>query len=197
MGSTSTSKRIKAAGLGLSLAACFGLAMPALADPPAHAPAHGWRKKHDPYYVGYTGHEWPRDYGVIDGHCNRDAVGAVLGGIVGGAIGSQVGDGSGRAVAIVLGTVLGAVVGREIGRDMDEKDRACVGHALELARDGQSVRWQNEQTGVTYVVTPTTPFKSNGDACRAFKLQTTYSGKSRTSDTGACQTGEGTWRFMS
>ena len=22
------------------------------AEPPAHAPAHGWRKKHDPAYVG-------------------------------------------------------------------------------------------------------------------------------------------------
>ena len=28
---------------------------PAFADPPAHAPAHGWRKKNDPDYVGYTG----------------------------------------------------------------------------------------------------------------------------------------------
>jgi len=35
--------------------------LPALADPPDHAPAHGWRKKHDPAYVGYTGREWERD----------------------------------------------------------------------------------------------------------------------------------------
>ena len=30
----------------------------ALADPPKHAPAHGWRKKHDPYYVGFSGYRW-------------------------------------------------------------------------------------------------------------------------------------------
>ena len=192
-----TRSLLKQAATGLALTATLGLALPVMAGPPDHAPAHGWRKKHDPYYVGYTGREWPQHYGIIEGRCNRDAVGAVLGGVVGGAIGSQVGDGSGRAVAIVLGTVLGAVVGREIGKDMDEKDRACVGHALELAKNGQSVRWQNEQTGVTYVVTPTTAFTSKGDSCRAFKLKTSMSGKSRTSETGACQTGEGTWRFMS
>jgi surface antigen len=191
------SRNSKQFGLGLAFAACLGLALPLLADPPAHAPAHGWRKKHDPYYVGYTGHEWPQHYGVIEGRCNRDAVGAVLGGIVGGAIGSQVGDGSGRAVAIVLGTVLGAVVGREIGKDMDDRDRACVGHSLELAKSGQSVRWQNERTGVTYIVTPTTAFTSKGETCRAFKLKTSLDGRSRTSDTGACQTGNGTWRFLS
>jgi surface antigen len=190
---SSVTKRV---GLGLVLAAAAALAVPALADPPAHAPAHGWRKKHDPYYVGYTGYQWSRDYGVLEGHCNRDEVGTVLGGVVGGVIGSQVGDGSGRAVAIVLGTVLGAVVGREIGREMDERDRACVGHALELAKDGQSVRWMNESTGVTYIVTPTTAYRSSGEPCRAFRLKTSAEGKSRTTETGACQTGEGTWKFM-
>ena len=48
------------------------------ADPPPQAPAHGWRKKHDPNYVGYRGKKWDRDYGVIEGRCNRKAVGAVL-----------------------------------------------------------------------------------------------------------------------
>ena len=45
--------------LGLALAAGS-----ASATPPAHAPAHGWRAKHDPYYVGYTGNHWERDYGI-------------------------------------------------------------------------------------------------------------------------------------
>jgi len=84
--------------------------LPALADPPDHAPAHGWRKKHDPAYVGYTGREWEHDYGIVEGHCNRDDIGTVIGAVVGGAIGSKVGEGSNRAVAIVVGSVLGAVV---------------------------------------------------------------------------------------
>ena len=76
----------------------------AIADPPDHAKAHGWRKKNDPRYVGYTGREWERDYGVLEGTCNRKEIGTVLGAVVGGAIGSQVGDGSGRTVAIIVGS---------------------------------------------------------------------------------------------
>ena len=55
-----------------------------LADPPPHAPAHGWRAKHDSYYVGYTGTRWPSDYEITSGHCNREEVGAVIGGVTGG-----------------------------------------------------------------------------------------------------------------
>ncbi|TCJ18142.1 hypothetical protein EZJ19_02570, partial [Parasulfuritortus cantonensis] len=78
----------------LILAAVIFLSLtlePVWADPPGQAPAHGWRKKHDPYYMGYTGRKWDDDYGITLGRCNRDAVGAVLGGVVGGAIGSRVG----------------------------------------------------------------------------------------------------------
>ena len=95
-----------------------------LADPPDHAKAHGWRKKHDPAYVGYTGREWERDYGIVEGSCHRKEIGTVVGAVVGGAIGSQVGDGSGRTAAIIVGSVLGAVIGREIGRDLDDGDQA-------------------------------------------------------------------------
>ena len=33
---------------------------PAMADPPPHAKAHGWRAKHR----GHTGYEWDLDYGI-------------------------------------------------------------------------------------------------------------------------------------
>ena len=74
------------------------LAAPAVADPPAHAPAHGWRQKHDPYYIGYTGRQWPRDYGILSGKCNREAVATVLGGVVGGVIASRVSEPENRTV---------------------------------------------------------------------------------------------------
>lgn len=174
----------------LTLVALLLTQVAALADPPAHAKAHGWRKKHDAQYVGYTGREWERDYGVVEGNCNRKEIGTVLGAVVGGAIGSQVGQDSGRTVAIIVGSVLGAVVGREIGRDLDDKDRACVGHALELAQPGQQVRWVNEQTNVSYVLAPS----GSGGACRTYKLTATREGKSHTRDGKACRTGEGTWK---
>src|SRR5687768_10824729 len=57
------------------------------AAPPEHAPAHGWRKKNDPFYVGYSGKHWDRDYAVLSGRCNREEIGAVLGGVAGGVVG--------------------------------------------------------------------------------------------------------------
>lgn len=177
------------------LAAGLGMVLTALADPPPHAPAHGWRKKNDPHYVGYTGHKWEHDYGIIDGRCNRAAIGTVVGGAIGGAIGSRVGEGSDRTVAIVVGTVLGAVIGREIGKELDEADRACIGHGFELARDGQAVRWLNERTGVTYVLTPSAP-KRKDAGCRNYKLQLSVGGKTKLQEGRACRKGEGDWQLV-
>jgi len=70
-----------------ALVALAMLPIPAPADPPSWAPEHGWRKKNDPNYVGYTGKRWEKDYGVLEGSCNTQAVGAVVGSVVGGTIG--------------------------------------------------------------------------------------------------------------
>lgn len=174
------------------------LASPAIvyADPPPFAPAHGWRKQHDPYYQGYYGKKWPRDYGVISGRCDYSAVGAVLGGVVGGAIGSQVGDGDGRTVAIIVGTVLGAAIGANIGGGMDSADRACIGHTLELAPLGRPVVWDNDHTGVHYVVTPTRGFKSDGRECREFTTERIFDRKRSTSKGKACRGDDGEWKMM-
>lgn len=166
---------------------------PALSDPPDHAKAHGWRKKNDPRYIGYTGREWERDYGVREGSCHRKEIGTVVGAVVGGAIGSQIGDGSGRTVAIILGSVLGGVIGREIGEDLDDADRGCFGHALELAEPGHPVRWINDRTHVSYVLTPLASTDSKN--CRRFKLKASGGKKSKTSEGRACRDDAGVWRM--
>jgi surface antigen len=166
---------------------------PALSDPPDHAKAYGWRKKHDDRYVGYTGREWDRDYGVREGSCHRKEIGTVVGAVAGGAIGSQIGDGTGRTVAIIVGAVLGGVIGREIGEDLDEADRGCFGHALELVQPGRPVRWLNDRTHVDYVLTPLRSDDSKG--CRKFKLKATSGKKSKTSEGRACRDGDGVWRI--
>lgn len=169
---------------------------PSLADPPPWAPAHGWRKKNDPNYVGYTGKRWDNDYGVIDGKCNTAAVGAVLGGVVGGAVGSRVSD-KDRPVAIVVGTVIGAVIGAKIGQSIDEADRACMGHALELAGRSNTVVWTNQTTGVTYQLTPTRNINHAKSPCREFRTVVS-SGRNRDTLTGtACRHGNGQWLFKS
>lgn len=182
----------------LSALLCLALVAPsAPAEPPPHAKAHGWRKKNDPDYVGYTGKKWPKDYGVLQGRCNTAAVGAVLGGVVGGAVGSRASGNEDRPVAIILGTVIGAVVGHAIGRELDEADRACMGHALELAGERKTVAWTNQATGVAYRLTPGAAFTERGATCRRFSALLT-AGKKRDSVKGAaCRQGGGEWVFRS
>jgi surface antigen len=174
------------------------LPVPAPAEPPPWAPAHGWRKKNDPNYVGYTGKKWEKDYGVLEGKCNTAAVGAVLGGVVGGAVGSRVSNDKDRPVAIVIGTVLGAVIGSKIGAEIDNGDRGCMGHGLELAGEKRTVVWTNNATGVSYRMTPTRNFQQNGVPCREFTAQVSKGKKKKDKHAEniqgvACRSGAGNW----
>lgn len=191
------SSLFRALAVAVLAAGVLALAAPrnSYADPPPWAPAHGKRKKSEDY-TGYNGKKWKRDYGVLDGRCNREAVGAVIGGIAGGAIGSQVGKGDNRQVAIVLGTIAGAVIGAQIGRDMDDTDRACVGHALELADDKRRVTWKSADGKSTYRLTPLRGFEQNGAHCREFDLRVTSGERKETKRQKACPAGNGTWRIV-
>ena len=115
----------------------------ARAEPPSHAPAHGWRKKNDPTYVGYTGTKWERDYQIASGSCNREEIGAVVGGVIGGVIGAQNSSAENRTVAVIIGAAAGALLGSRIGRALDDADRGCFGHVLEIGAAGRPVKWSN------------------------------------------------------
>lgn len=180
----------------LALLSLSMLPTPAPADPPSWAPAHGWRKKNDPNYVGYTGKKWDQDYGVIEGKCDTQKVGAVLGGVAGGAIGAKVGSADNRPVAILVGGVLGAVIGAKIGRAIDDSDRGCMGHALELAGEKTTVRWTNS-AGVRYELTPTRNLGDKASPCREF-ITKVASGKVSDAVKGvACRQRNGDWVLKS
>jgi surface antigen len=177
--------------------ACAALAAPvALADPPPHAPAHGWRQKHDPYYVGYTGYRWRDDYGIREGRCDRERVGTVLGAVVGGAIGASVADGRDKLIAILAGATIGAIIGREIGEDMDRDDHACFGHSLELLEDGRRVRWEGARPGLYWMLTPDRRFERDGRVCRHFTLVREVGGRTVRKRGSACRFGDGDWRMI-
>lgn len=187
------------------------------ADPPDWAPAHGWRKKHDrddddddhrerhkrkhrrereEPRVGYEGKRWPSDYGILHSQCNRQMVGAVLGGVVGGVIGGKVAREEDRAIATVVGSVIGAVIGAQIGRSMDDADRACVGHALELADGGRAVHWTNEHVGAQYLLSPGREFSQAGKPCREFSLAVTLANRHDVSHQKACRNPDGVWAML-
>jgi surface antigen len=182
------------AALALVLPLCV-LPLPSPAEPPPHAKAYGWRKKNDPTYVGYTGKKWPNDYGVASGRCNTGAVGAVVGGAIGGAVGAGVSSPEDRPIAILVGTALGAIVGHAIGREMDASDRACMGHALELASERKTVTWTNAASGVSYRLTPAGAFKDAGMPCRRFTAVLASGKKKDTVKGAACRQGNGEWTF--
>ena len=196
MSAPTSVKELAAVAVTAATALAVMLPVNVYGDPPPWAPAHGWRKKNDPYYTGYSGKRWRKDYGVVEGSCNREAVGAAVGGIAGGAVGSQFGKGSGRQVAIVVGAIVGATIGAQIGHDLDNADRACMGHALELAGDNRRVKWSNPDTGTTYLLTPVRGFAITGHPCREFDLRTSHGGHSETGKGQACQIGDGTWQLV-
>jgi surface antigen len=172
-----------------------GWAVSAVAQPPAHAPAHGWRQKHDPYYMGRTGMRWEHDYGVASGRCNRDAIGAVVGGVVGGAIANRVGD-QNRVVATIIGIAAGAWIGHRIGRELDERDRSCFGHALDIGEAGRPVTWTNETSNVRYELVPGADRLRNGVSCREFTLMATSGRESSRRGGVACQAEPGVWQVV-
>jgi outer membrane lipoprotein SlyB len=193
-------QRVLVAFVAALLSLC--LASEAWADPPGWAPAHGYRNqgkgkgKRTKYYVGYSGREYDRDYDIVQGRCNREKVGAVIGGVIGGVVGNEVGSRDNRVIATILGAAAGALIGAKIGRRMDDRDRACWGHALELGQTGRRVYWINENDGVRYEITPGNGSRDGGNICREYSL-VEIAGRDRVTSSGlACQAGPGEWRLV-
>jgi Glycine zipper 2TM domain len=111
--------------------AAASLVVPAgavLADPPAHAPAHGYYKgkKHkrgyrEPQYIRNDTRLWRGDDGRY--YCRRDdgTTGLIIGAAVGGLAGNEI---AGRGDK-TLGAILGAAGGALLGREIDRGDYRC------------------------------------------------------------------------
>jgi surface antigen len=179
--------------IALSLVATWTATV--LAQPPAHAPAHGWRAQHDPHYLGFSGKVWSNDYEIASGRCNRQAIATAVGGVVGGVVASRVAD-ENRTVATLIGIAAGALIGNRIGRWLDDRDRNCIGHALEIGQAGRTVVWTNESTGVRYELEPGRERNRDGASCRQFRMTAVADGR-RSSQRGlACQSQPGVWEIV-
>jgi len=128
------------------LAAVVAPAMPAVADPPPWAPAHGRRAKErewreDRHYDhdrrdGYYADDHYRDnrsyrvrrlgpndriYRGRDGryYCRRNdgTTGLIIGGLAGGLLGNTIAPGGSKTLGTILGGGAGALLGRAIDRD--------------------------------------------------------------------------------
>ena len=138
--------------MALALIVAAGLAAPVVADPPDHAPAHGWRRKQNNQdYEGYEGKHWDRDYAVLSGRCDRHAVATAIGGVVGGVIGSQVAQPENRTIATIVGAAVGALIGNLAGgrlrrrRNVDQRLLAVAPsrHVIRIGAGGGDIPGQN------------------------------------------------------
>lgn len=195
----------------LAALACLALVVsgtPSRADPPPWAPAHGYRAKHGhghghgPKHVPYDDEHWSRTYeeqtrkfGILEGTCHREEVGAVLGGAVGAVAGSRFGKGDGRIAATIAGTAVGILAGASIGRAMDEADQQCIGQTLERAPDGRTVTWQDPGGG-SYEVTPLRTVQSGERYCREYRTEARVDGELRRVFGTACRDEAGAWRIV-
>ncbi|MEO5707557.1 MAG: glycine zipper 2TM domain-containing protein [Alteraurantiacibacter sp.] len=118
--------------LSLVAAAVAVTAVPAAADPPRWAPAHGHRDRHDdrndrrvyddrgrytePRRVSRGDSVWRGNDGRY--YCRRDngTTGLIIGAAGGALIGREVDSQGSRTVGTVLGAAIGGLLGREIDR---------------------------------------------------------------------------------
>lgn len=135
--------------------------------------------------------------GIPQGRCDHALMGKVLGGVAGAAAGSQVGGGKGRIVAVIGGAVAGLLIGGKIGAQMDAADQNCIGQALEQGGDGQTISWNNPQTGGDYQVTPgDAQTDSQGRYCREYTTSANVGGGAQQVYGKACRQPDGTWQIV-
>jgi surface antigen len=150
---------------------------------------------HPEFYVGYSGTRWQQDYDVMSGRCNRQAIGASFAIPAGEMIGPRTAGRDNRDAATLIGAAMDTLVAPKVGRELDEGDRACVGHALEIGKPGRRVSWDNAATGVHYDLTPDEGRNEIAGVCRDFKLVAHATGGRSKRRGTACEKGPGLWQL--
>jgi surface antigen len=125
----------------------------------------------------------------------KAAIGGLGGAAVGGLIAAAAGGGgAGIAAGVIGGALLGGLVGNFLD-DRDKKMAADSAHrALETAPSGQTVAWNNPDSGHSGTVTPVRTYQSGGTYCREYQQTVTIDGKPQPSYGTACRQPDGSWK---
>jgi surface antigen len=135
---------------------------------------------------------------TMSGVGDKQMVGGVSGAVLGGLAGSQFGKGNGQLVGVGVGALLGTLVGSEIGASLDKADKMYADQATNRAYTapvGQTISWNNPDSGHSGTITPTREGVSNstGRVCREYTQTIYVGGKQETGVGQACQNTDGTW----
>ena len=131
----------------------------------------------------------------------KRTVGTLGGAALGGLVGSQFGSGTGGIAATAAGVFLGGLLGSEIGRSLDEADKLKAEQAYSRATTapvGQTIAWNNPETGNYGSVTPTREGTntSTGEYCREFQQTVTVGGEQQDAYGVACRKPDGSWEIQ-
>ena len=126
----------------------------------------------------------------------KTAIGGLGGATVGGLIAAAAGGGGAGIAAGVIG---GALLGGLVGNYLDDRDKKMAAdsanRALETAPSGQSVAWNNPDSGHSGTVTPVRTYQSGGTYCREYQQTVTIDGKPQQSYGTACRQPDGSWKI--
>lgn len=135
------------------------------------------------------------------GYGTKQTVGALGGAAAGGLVGSQIGSGSGKLAATAIGVLAGGLIGSEIGKSLDSADRLEQQQAAQRAQTaavGQTIAWNNPQSGNSGTVTPVRDGTSaDGQYCREFEQSVTVDGRTERATGVACRQPDGSWKVVS
>ncbi len=161
-----------------------------------------------PGLVGFSGQRWSTDYGIARGRCDRDRI-VVMGGDARRDLVAEHNEHlRNRTVGIIgarsSGLLLSTRMPRSLGA-LDERDRACIGHVLELGTVGREVAWTNAAARLGYVAAlRDEPLPAGQTRCRVLLLTTlpaaapgaaAITARRNVERLVACETGGGAWSF--
>jgi surface antigen len=130
----------------------------------------------------------------------NEELGNVFGGIIGGFLGSQFGEGSGKVAASIGGALVGAWVGKQVVRGLSKEDRMYYDRAADRAEEaeiGETVVWNNPETGNSGTITPTREGQTDaGEYCREYQQTVTIDGQTERAYGTACRQPDGSWRIV-
>ena len=136
----------------------------------------------------------------MNGVGNKQLIGGGSGALLGGLAGSQLGSGSGTLWMTGAGVLLGALAGSEIGSSLDKADANYAQQANSRAYAapvGETIRWNNPDSGNYGTITPTRTGTDNGGrVCREYQQTITVGGKTQSGYGTACQQTDGSWKVV-
>ena len=97
--------------------------------------------------------------------------------------------------------LLGALLGNEVGKSLDRMDEMHASRtyntAMESTPTGQTVAWNNPDSGHSGTYTPVKTYQSTtGTHCREFQQTITVGGRTETAYGTACRQPDGDWKIV-